>query len=830
MAILDWPGKSYIESGLPPHPAVYHMLDVAAVAERLVDTAVLDRPVREALVLLIALHDLGKISESFRRMLESGARQAVRHWELTEVLLFESDQHLSAHLGGDPWTRQTLYAAVAGHHGRPSTKQLGGLLHQGRRPRDYRLALEAVGVARDDAAATVSAFCTLWPDAKLDMLTEDRAAALSWWLPGLCAAADWIGSNTRWFLPEGAGADLADYLHRARAQARRAVSEAGLAGAERTGTRLFDFALRPMQVACADVALSEGPMLAVIEDETGAGKTEAALLLAQRMLLAGKARGLFVALPTMATADAMFRRAAKVMGRLFGMGTTLTLAHGRAGLSVEFRDIVSAQVRSEDDVTCTDWLAESRRRALLADVGVGTIDQALLSVLPVRFQTLRHFGLSSKILIVDEVHELGEPYIGAELEALLRMHRAAGGSAILLTATLPMAQRARLLAVYSGASESRAYPALTVAGGTAVTDLSQATGAKGAVRVERLALADDAVEALVTAAGLGAACVWVRNAVDDAIAAVAALRERGIEARLLHARFALCDRKRIEAEILARAGKEGGGRAGLVVVGTQVLESSLDLDFDVMVSDLAPMAALIQRAGRLWRHMELRPASSRPVPAPVLHVLSPDPDEVGDDRWLHDVLGRGAYVYPVADQWRTARVLFDTACIEAPSGLRALIEAVHGIDVLPVPDALQEAEATAEGKGAAARGHAAQNIVDLAAGYRMGGQANDEATYPTRLGEEQRILVLARVENGVIRPWAKADRDAWALSEVSARKSRLDALPLPDQSAPEILAITNDWPDWKRAELRLCPVAADGEICEGLCYGAEIGLIFGNRS
>ncbi|MBL4556870.1 MAG: DEAD/DEAH box helicase [Rhodobacteraceae bacterium] len=177
-------------------------------------------------------------------------------------------------------------------------------------------------------------------------------------------------------------------------------------------------------------------MLAIIEDETGAGKTEAALILAQRMLLAGKGRGLFVALPTMATADAMFRRTVQVVGKLFGMGATLTLAHGRAGLSVDFRDIVDAAVKSEDDATCSQWLSESRRRALLADVGVGTIDQALLAVLPVKFQTLRHFGLSSKILIVDEVHELGEPYIGAELEALLRMHKAAGGSAILLTATL----------------------------------------------------------------------------------------------------------------------------------------------------------------------------------------------------------------------------------------------------------------------------------------------------------------------------------------------------------------------------------------------------------
>ncbi|WP_209015630.1 CRISPR-associated helicase Cas3', partial [Roseibium sp. RKSG952] len=452
-----------------------------------------------------------------------------------------------------------------------------------------------------------------------------QVESLSWWLSGLCTAADWIGSNLRWFQPEPADIGIAEYLEQSRKKAAVAVEEAGLTGRLTKDTRLFDFALRPMQAACADVPLTEGPMLAVIEDETGAGKTEAALLLAQRMLLAGKGQGIFFALPTMATADSMFRRTSRVVGNLFEKGATLTLAHGRAGLSVDFRDIIASKAASEDDVTCSDWLAEGRRRALLANVGVGTIDQALLSVLPVKFQTLRHYGLSSKILIVDEVHELGEPYLGAELEALLKMHRDAGGSAILLTATLPMKQRARLLSVYNGASKSSAYPALTVAAGSAVTDLPWETGPKGAVKVERIAQFEDAVDLIAEQSGKGAACVWVRNAVDDAIAAVTALRQKGIEARVLHARFALSDRKRVEAEIHNRVGKNGRNRTGFVLVGTQVLESSLDFDFDVMVSDLAPMAALVQRAGRLWRHMDLRPATSRPVEAPVLHVLSPDP-------------------------------------------------------------------------------------------------------------------------------------------------------------------------------------------------------------
>ncbi|WP_227590643.1 CRISPR-associated helicase Cas3' [Cereibacter sphaeroides] len=360
-----------------------------------------------------------------------------------------------------------------------------------------------------------------------------------------------------WFPPDGTRPELAAYLACAQARAEEAVSAAGLAGSAVKQGRLFDFALRPLQAACAEILLPSGPTLAVIEDETGAGKTEAALLLAHRMIAAGKGRGLYFALPTMATSDAMFSRAEQVIGRML-TAPSLTLAHGRAGLSEGFRDLVVGKPRAEDAASCTQWLAESRRRALLADVGVGTIDQALLSVLPVRHQTLRHFGLSSKILIEDEVHEMGEPYIGRELERLLQTHRAAGGSAILPTATLPMALRGRLLATYGGDNPGPAYPALTLAGGEARVEFPpDRRPVKGAVRVTRVQQAEDAADLLAEAVRRGAACVWVRNSVDDAIEAVAALRARSVAAQLLHARFALADRKRIEAEVLARVGRDG---------------------------------------------------------------------------------------------------------------------------------------------------------------------------------------------------------------------------------------------------------------------------------
>ncbi|SOC11122.1 CRISPR-associated helicase/endonuclease Cas3 [Rhodobacter maris] len=829
MSFWDWPGKSPVGDELPAHPAVYHMLDVAAVAEHLIEPFALVPPLRAALVLLVALHDLGKISDSFRAMLAGAPAQGPRHWELTEVLLHQNDAHLAERLGGDPDLRWQLYAAVAGHHGRPPDLAIGALPKPAR-VREFGLAMHRVGSGAAPAAEVIEAFCDLWPGASLDVLDLVDATRLSWWLPGLCACADWVGSNTRWFTAQTPDLPLFDYLAQARQVSTVAVAEAGLGGTVAQPGPLFDFALRPMQAACTALPLPDGPMLAVIEDETGAGKTEAALILAHRMALAGKGRGLYFALPTMATADAMFRRSAQIVGRIFA-APTLTLAHGRAGLSADFRDLVSGDARGEDDPSCTDWLAESRRRALLADVGVGTIDQALMAVLPVKHQTLRHFGLSSKILIVDEVHEMGEAYIAKELERLLQMHRAAGGSAIVLTATLPLALREKLLATYGGKGVSPAYPALTVAGGPAVSDFAaDPRPVKGPVTVARIETVAAAVDHLVTAAGQGAACVFVRNSVDEAIAAREALLARGIPARLLHARFALCDRKRIEAEVLATVGKTGQGRAGFVLVGTQVLESSLDLDFDVMISDLAPIAALIQRAGRLWRHMEERPAAARPVAAPVLHVLSPDPAVVADDRWLRGTLGRGAFVYDLADVWRTARVLSAAGRIEAPQGLRALIEAVHGEAAEPVPEALTRAETEALGKAAAARTQAVHNLVDLSRGYRDGGGASPDTSYPTRLGGPTRTLVLARHTASGLAPWAEgadlSPAEAWALSEVSARAARLDALPLPDQTTPQIVAATRDWPDWRRAEVRLCPVADDGTICKGLRYDRECGLVF----
>lgn len=823
--VRRWPGKSAPDPGEIEHPAVLHMLDVAAVAERLVAPLPHPEPLRRALVLLCALHDLGKIGDSFRAAMREGRVQSFRHWEITEALLWRHDVLLESVLGSRWQRRDQLYAAAAGHHGRPPS-------HAKERNRSgtgpggqWKQMLDAAGPqAVADTAEVIRVLAALWPGASLEPLGDEAAARrLSWQLNGILTLADWVASNAAWFPPAAPTDDLAGYLDQARARMECALRNAGLVAPPPGRGRILDVAPRPMQEACETSPLADGPMLAFLEDETGAGKTEAALILARRMLAAGKGRGLYFALPTMATADAMFRRLRPLLARLFDGAPSVTLAHGRAGLAEDYLDAATARARSEDEPGPTPWLMDSRRRALLANVGVGTVDQALLAAVKAKHATLRQFALSRAILIVDEVHEMGDPYMQVLLEQLLRIQATLGGSAILMSATLPMALRQKLAGAFEDGAgrvaprlSDPAYPALTLPGLSSPA-VAARPSPRGPVAVRRLGSALEAVELLEQAAGQGAASVWVRNAVDEAMAAVAALRTRGVAADLLHARFALADRKRHEDRALRLFGKDRDTRPGRVLVATQVVESSLDLDFDVMVSDLAPMAALIQRAGRLWRHMDLRPAATRPVPGPVLHVLSPDPGAVAGPDWAAAELGQGVHVYDRATLWRTAEALFRAGGIDAPHGLRALIEAAHG--AAPVPAALEAAENAAEGKAGAHRAHAAQNAVDWDAGYRAGASGAGDADYPTRLGLPQMAVVLMRADGS---PWSGGawSVDSCQLSEVSASSSRLARLPLPETAPPPGL------PDWLTASRRFMTAGEGGEICHGLRYDAEIGLIF----
>ncbi len=804
------------------------MLDVGAVAKTLVGAhpVTSDRALDQAFVMLVVLHDLGKFSEAFRNQIMGCAARAEYHPQLGFELMNIHDARLAAALGGKELVRTELTAAVAGHHGGPPRHDGG----QGHDTNRWRTAIGAK--AMEVAGAVIDSVALLFPEASLEAMSLRDAKTLSWRLSGLTVQADWIGSNADWFEPETSEMSVTGYWEMAQERAKAAVTKAGLdCATPHANGAILDCAPRPMQESVAKADLPEGPTLVLIEDATGTGKTEAALILTSRMMAAGKGRGLFFALPTMATSNAMLERLEKVAGKLFEGRPSLGLSHGRARQNKTFRSILGRDGSDPGEaVTCGQWLADDRRRILLADIGVGTIDQALLSVLATRFNTLRLWALSNRVLIVDEAHSY-DPYMEEILCQLLHFHALLGGSAILMTATLPTATRSRFVASFQKglglrrppALERATYPQLSVVGrdlSVTAPDPVPSTCREISVRRidegEALALIRDGTQR-------DAACVWIRNAVDDAIDAVKALRKVGIDAELLHARFTIEDRLAKERRLQERFGKTGEkkDRASRVLVATQVVETSLDLDFDLMISDLAPVGALIQRAGRLWRHMEVRPAESRPVEGPMLNVVSPDPADVDGENWLAQVLARGAWVYPLDDQWRTARAIFGSGAIRAPDGLRVLIEAVHGDEGEPVPKSLQNAELKRLAEDMMERGDA-KNRVLAPCGYLEAAQkVYDEDRVLTRLGRPQVTLWLARDTGDGLTPLG----ETWEGSEVKMARSRFEKLGGLDQESAGIVAAKACWPEWKRSTIFIAPVEPGGEITEGLRYDQEMGLI-----
>ena len=831
--INAWPGK--LIDGRT-HPVLWHMLDVGAVATCLIAHRSLtgSRASDQAAAFLVALHDLGKFSASFRAMLLGQPYRGFRHWQHSYRLLRDHDRVLGGVIGATPGLRKMLYAAVAGHHGGPPAY----LDNRKYKDQAAQIGAEASNLARE----AIEAVAPLFPEASLDGITESEACRVSWALSGLTVQADWIGSNSEWFPPQQAGTPVATYWHQTLARADKAISEAGLHRARPMPNGASEVLThagppRPMQAAVAEIGLPAGPVMGLIEDTTGSGKTEAALILAARMMAAGKGDGFFFALPTMATSNAMLERLESIAPRLFDGRPSLALTHGRAKMNDLFRSI---RGRDGSDPgggpSCGSWLADDRRRILLADIGVGTIDQALMAVLPTRFNTLRLRALSGHIVIVDEAHEF-DPYMEAQLRRLLQFHALLGGSAIVMTATLPLGMRAGYAKAFQkGLGIHRpcdvtgdAYPMLTVVGHEIDSVRPQPVPeARRDVVVNRLIDEAAAIRLLRTGVERGAACAWIRNSVNGAIESAKALREAGIETDLLHARFTVADRLKHEAAVQGRFGRDGVGRAGRVVVATQVIEASLDLDFDLMVSDLAPIGSLIQRAGRLWRHMDRRPAAGRPVTGPALHVLAPDPHQVDDANWLRRLLGSGARVYPQDVQWRTAKALFDRGAIQAPGGLRNLIEAVHGEDAPEVPEALQGAEIETLGRQMSEAQQALNQVLDADDAYDQPQMQRvfDDERYPTRLGIPQVTLRLAREEGGRLLPWAGERPLGWQSSEVLISAARYWKLQGIDQDRPEITSVREAWPDWTRNSVLVAPVGKDGRICDGLRYDSALGIVF----
>lgn len=800
------------------HRLVYHMLDTGAVCKEFLahdriivrsiaqSTGFAETTIRSVLPFLVTLHDLGKFAESFQDLrgdlvstLKTSRPQAtysIRHdrmgymfwsdllsrsswddrWPLASVE-DPSDWDFDVYRDAlDPWWR-----GVTGHHGVPP-----GL--SAYKPASQSFSPEA----RVDALQFVRDLLNLLDPVPLSFRdaasAEPALVASAWSVAGLVVLCDWIGSNQAYFNYRQEIVPLDVYWAGALTSARMAIEMTGVLPKRPSsvgGMRgLFPTIAEPspLQRHVEVMPAAEGPRLVIAEEVTGSGKTEAAIVLAHRWILEGLADGLFVALPTMATADAMFRRLESTPARLYtgGPPASIVLTHSARHLDDSASD------------HCTLWLADHRKKALLAQVGVGTVDQALLAVLPAKHNVLRLLGLQRSVLIVDEVHAY-DAYVSRILERLLEFHAALGGSAILLSATLPRSMRQRYIDAFAkGLGTPRisvredAYPLLTEAGPGRLTETALETRrhSRRSVGVSFLETAADAAALIERAANQGKAVCWIRNSVNDAIEAFESLRDRiGEESvTLFHARFMMGDRRHKEDAVMSRFGPRSGRaeRAGRVVVATQVVEQSLDLDFDVMVSDLAPIDLLVQRAGRLHRHS--RDEQGAPIDgsdrreSPVLNILAPPWSDEPPAGWLHGTLPRTARVYGHAGQlWLSMKILRERDQIALPDEARLLIESVYGEDAWDqVPEGLRAASERFEGEQRAKSSVAGFNTLVVSDGFRSTPTHWIEDTVtPTRLSEPTTTVRLAIERAGAVAPLFDHPAHSWEMSQLSVRSAQV---------------------------------------------------------
>lgn len=580
-------------------------------------------------------------------------------------------------------------------------------------------------------------------------------------LAGFCSVCDWIGSSDFFPYLDEVGIGLDRYLESRSDNALQALTAFGLLARlenNQTLEGLFPgYKPQGLQTLVESLPLQQN--LTLVEAPTGSGKTETALVYAAKLLHAGLADSIIFALPTQATANAMLDRLQAMAEHLFKEGGNVVLAHGKSNLqsALQTVDRVTAQGAEEAGHQAVRWLAASKKRAFLGQIGVCTIDQVLLSVLPVRHKFVRGFGVQKSLLIVDEVHAY-DCYMYGLLAKVLENQYQAGGSVLLLSATLPQNQRQYLANHWNGAQieETDVYPLLTQIYGTktsrtfSLTDNQQLPEPR-CVELEtwplpELEFDDVSLQRILDVARQGAKVAVICNLVADAQGLVERLADPelnpNIPVDLFHSRFRFVDRQGVEEAVKKLYGKDESVRAsgGRILVATQVVEQSLDLDFDWMVTQLCPVDLLFQRMGRLHRHA--RPKDSRPDGFRLARCAVVIPEQAQQYGYT------GKYVYQnLRLLWRTEQLLAADTNIEFPKAYRDWIGKVYDENPWPdEPESVTAAYETYRDKVEEVARMAANFVINLDVASYFSDES-DKASVLTRDGEMS-LTLLPFIENG----------------------------------------------------------------------------------
>lgn len=702
------------------HPLVDHCLDVAMVFTKLIEARPrsplgdLSEGQRQRLAVIAFLHDFGKCNRGFQNKINPQAKNTAGHvmeavalldllkkfwppeWKrlITDILSWFQDKDQAA---------QILLASIS-HHGRPvsyNDYEASGVDRSAKELWSPADGYDPMAALDDLAIAARRAFPRAF-DADVPPIAA--TPGLQQRFAGLVMLADWIGSDTQFFPYRQSEEE--DRLAFAARAAERALRAIGLIPPESRRPRpfnaIFGFSPTPLQAALAGaIPLTDETRLLLMEADTGSGKTEAALAWFFRLYAECKVNGLYFALPTRVAAREIYERVRRSIEAAFEANErpSPVLLAAPGYVKIDGRAVHEVLANPHGilwDDNAKDlrreqmWSAERPKRFLAAPIAVGTIDQALLSVLKVKHSLMRSVCLDRHLLVVDEVHA-SDPYMQEVLCELLRGHLLRGGWALLLSATLGEAAAARYFdrhAVPLAEAIERPYPLLS---GRSQTWTMPATRERSIEIELSPTLEDDAalVPRLIAALDAGARIFVVCNTVKRANALFRQV-ESALEAErtgLLpalfaldgvrcphHGRFAREDRERLDAAITMQLGKDSPEGARLVI-GTQTLEQSLDIDADWLITDLAPMDVLIQRFGRLHRHDRPRRAAGFETPRALIRVPTKDLAEYLDkEASLRAPAGLGV-VYPdgrvLALTWQ---VLREHRILYLPEEARAYIE------------------------------------------------------------------------------------------------------------------------------------------------------------
>lgn len=732
------------------HPLILHMMDVAATVDvilsrepeimRLRLASILGMEWKDArpwILLLVACHDLGKASPGFQCKWENlsglqlprSPNTNINHAYVSQIALTELLREK-----GWPEELADLVADTGGcHHGErisPAKLQnlegdrsaLGKDEWTNARRQLFNGLLEVLLPVKTPVKETLSG-----PDFML--------------LSGLTSFADWIGSNEEWF-PFGTPEDcdnLPGWFHKRKVCAEQALDAIGwgyripLSSESREFEQVFSFSPRPLQQSVSDALVNlKGPAILLVEAPMGEGKTEAAFFAHLEMQRRFGHRGLYVALPTKATGNAMFKRTLKF---ICDQGTDrkldLQLIHGATLLNETFQRLRLSGIYGNEkggEIRAGEWFTH-KKRALLSEYGVGTVDQALMPILPVRHNFVRLWGLANRVVVFDEIHAY-DAYTGTLLVHLLRWLLALGSSVVLLSATLPPSIRRKLAEVVNTDLPELEveYPRLSVfCQDEKVNQIHFKADPARRLTLRLQGIPPDlpcmlsALDEHLICGGMGLALVNTVQRAQDLyrLFPEGAPLERegqrigkrlsdGTEVFLFHARFPADQRQKREDQALETFGMSGDRNGRKILIATQVAEQSLDLDFDLIITDLAPIDLILQRAGRLWRHAR----NFRPVPEPILLVAGLTGDEpplFGKPLWW------GA-VYREDLLLRTWCLLREgqRQSIILPNEIDSMVQAVYEEQV-DVPESLRErleiALVAEDGEDFAMKGQANQAII-----------------------------------------------------------------------------------------------------------------------